>query len=87
MGSWEKPLQPPVFWKENTSELTAQMKGSDRTLTRKLGLSQSLMVEKGAPNLNVTLKGIPKKFLGLFGQKAHKTKQITLLNPKEEVYP
>ena len=26
----EKPLQPPLFWKESTSELTAKTKGSHR---------------------------------------------------------
>ena len=36
------------------------------------------MVQEGTHNLNVTLKGYPKKFWGLFGQKAHKTQQITL---------
>ena len=46
----------------------------------KLDLSQSLMVE-GDHNLNVTLKGYPKKFWGLFCQKAHKTQQITLFQP------
>ena len=34
------------------------------------------------PNLNVALKGYPKKSWGLFGQKAHKTHQMILLNPK-----
>ena len=53
----EKPLQPPLFRKESTSELTAKTKGSDRIFTIKLGLSQSLMVQEGAHNLNVTLKG------------------------------
>ena len=50
--------------------------------TRKLGLSQSLMLPKGTQNLNVTLKAYPRKFLGLFGQKAHKTQQITLFYPR-----
>ena len=36
------------------------------------------MVQEGAHNPNVTLKGYPKKFWGLFGWKAHKTQQITL---------
>ena len=40
------------------------------------------MVQEGTHNLNVTLKGYPKKFWGLFGQKAHKTQQITLFHPK-----
>ena len=35
----EKPLQPPLFRKESTSELTAKTKGSDRIFTAKLGLS------------------------------------------------
>ena len=80
----EKPLQPPPFRKESTSELTAKTKGSERIFTTKLGLSQSLMVQEGTHNLYVTLKGYPKKFWGLFGQKAHKTQQITLFHPKEE---
>ena len=46
--------------------------------TIKLGLSQSLMVQERSHNPNVTLKGYPKKFWGLFGQKAHKTQLITL---------
>ena len=48
------------------------------------------MVQEGAHNSNVTLKGYPKKFWGLFGQKAHKpeqitlkTEQITLFHPKK----
>ena len=43
-----------------------------------MGLSQSLMVQEGAHNPHVTLKGYPKKFWGLTGQKGHKTQQITL---------
>ena len=78
----EKPMQPPLFRKETTSELTAKTKGSDRIFTTKLGLSQSLMVQEGTHNLNVALKGYPKKFWGLFGQIAHKTQQITLHHPK-----
>ena len=35
MGSWEKPLQPPLFRNERTSELTAKTKGSDRIFTIK----------------------------------------------------
>ena len=50
----------------------------DRTFTIKLGLSQSLMVQERDHNPNVTLKGYTKKLWGLFGQKAHKTQQITL---------
>ena len=78
----EKPLQPPFFRKESTSELTAKTKGSDRIFTTKLGLSQSLMVQQGTHNLNVALKGYLKKFWGLFGQKPHKTQQNTLFPPK-----
>ena len=37
----EKPLQPPLFWKESTSELTAKTMESNRIFTTKLGLSQS----------------------------------------------
>ena len=40
------------------------------------------MVQEETHNLNVTLKGYPKKFWGLFGQKAHKTQQITLFHPE-----
>ena len=54
----------------------------DRIFTRKLGLSQSLMVQEGTHNLNVTLKGYPKKLCGLFGQKAHKTQRITIFHPQ-----
>ena len=50
----------------------------DSILTKKLGLSQSLMVQEGAHNCNKTLNGYPKKFWGLFGLKPHKTQQITL---------
>ena len=59
----------------------------DRIFTTKLGLFQSLMVQEGTHILNVTLNGYPKKFWGLFGQKAHKTQQITLFQPPKEVYP
>ena len=38
---------------------------------------------RGTHNPNVTLKGYPKKFWGLFGQKAHKTQQITLFQPQK----
>ena len=62
----EKPLQPPLFRNESTNELTAKTKGSDGIFTTKLGLSQSLMVQEGTHNLNVTLKGYPKKFWRLF---------------------
>ena len=48
-----------------------------------MGLSQSLMVHEGTHNPNVTLKGYPKKFWGLFDQKAHKTQQITLSQPQK----
>ena len=42
------------------------------------------MVEEGTHNLNVTLKGYPKKKGVLFGQKAPKTQQITLFQPPKE---
>ena len=45
------------------------------------------MVQEGTHNLNVTLKGYPRKFWGLFGQKAHKTQQITVFHPQKGVYP
>ena len=35
----EKPLQPPLFWKESVRESTAKRKGSERIFTMKLGLS------------------------------------------------
>ena len=54
-----------------------------RIFTTKLGLSQSLMLQEGPHNLNVTLKGYPKKFWSLFGQKPHKTQQITLFEPQK----
>ena len=41
------------------------------------------MVQQGTYNLNITLKGYPKKFWVLFGQKAHKTQQITLFQPQK----
>ena len=41
------------------------------------------MVQEGTHNLNVTPKGYPKKFWGLFDQKAHKTQQITLFHPQK----
>ena len=78
----EKPLQTPLFRKERTSDLTTKTKGSDTIFTTKLGLSLSLMVQEGTHKLDVTLKGYPKKFWGLFGQQAHKTQQITLFHPK-----
>ena len=59
-----------------------QMNSIDRIFRTKLGLSQFLMVQERAHNLNITLKGYPKKFWGLFGQKAHKTLQITLFHPQ-----
>ena len=40
--------------------------------------TKPLMVQEGSHNPNETLKGYTKKFWGLFGQKAHKTQQITL---------
>ena len=83
----EKPFHPPLFRKESTSELTAKTIGSDRIFTTKLVLSQSLMVEEGTHNLNVTLKGYLKKFWGLFNQKAHKTQKTHYFNPEKEVYP
>ena len=39
LSQWDpgdKLLQPPLFWKETTSELTAKTKGSDRILTTRL---------------------------------------------------
>ena len=50
------------------------------------------MVQEGAHNPNVTVKGYPKNFWGLFGQKAHNTQQITqntqqitLFHPKKRL--
>ena len=74
-------LQHPLFWKGETSELTAKTKGNDRIFTKKLGLS--LMVEEGTPNPNVSLKGYPKKFWGLLDKVAHKTQQITLFQSRK----
>ena len=48
----DKPLQPPLLRKESTSELTAKTKGSDRIFVTNLGSSQSLMVQRGTPNLH-----------------------------------
>ena len=42
------------------------------------------MVQEGTHSLNVTLKGYPRRFWGLFGPKAHKTQQITVLHPPKE---
>ena len=57
----EKPLRPPLFRKESTSELTAKRKGSDRTSAKKeLCLRPSLMVQEGSHNTNVALKAYPK---------------------------
>ena len=75
-------MHPPLFRKATTSELTAKTKGSDRIFTTKLGLSQPLMIQEGTHNPNVTLKGHPKKFWGMFGQKTHKTQQIILFHTK-----
>ena len=40
------------------------------------------MVQEGTANLNVTVKGYPKKFWGLLDKVAHKTQQIILFNPE-----
>ena len=40
------------------------------------------MVQEAAHNTNVTLKGYPRKFWGLFGLKAQKTQEITLKHNK-----
>ena len=53
-----KFLQPPLFWKDSTSELTAKTKGSDRIFTIKMSLSQPLMVQGGTPIR------LPKEILG-----------------------
>ena len=41
------------------------------------------MFDEGTHSPNLTLKSYPKKFWGLFGQKAPKTQQITLSQPKK----
>ena len=41
------------------------------------------MVYEGIYKPNVTVKGDPRKFWGLFGEKAHKTQQITLSQPQK----
>ena len=79
----EKPLQPPLFRKESTSELTAKTKGSDRIFTTELGLSQSLMVHEGTHILNVTLKVTQRNS----GVCLVRKQQITLFHPQKEVYP
>ena len=83
----EIPLHPPLFRKESTSELTAKTKRSDRIFTTKVVLSESLIVQEGTHNVNVTLKGYPKKFWGLFGQKLTKLNKKHYFNPQKEVYP
>ena len=75
-------LQLPVFWKGGTSEVTAKTRGSDTIFTITLGLLQSLMVQEGTPNLNVTLNSLPKKFWGLLDKAIHKTQQFTQFHPK-----
>ena len=40
------------------------------------------MVQEGTPNLNVTLKGYPRKFWGLLDKVAHKTQQMIQYHPK-----
>ena len=79
MGPWGETLQPPLFRKESTSELTAKKtKGSDRLFTTKLGLSQSLMVQEGTHNLNVTLN-ITKDILGfVLSEKSQNTTNHTI---------
>ena len=52
-----------------------------------IGLSQSLMVQEGGPNLDVTLKGYLKKFWGLLDKIAKKHNKSHNLTPTEEVYP
>ena len=42
-----------------------------------------MMVHEGTNKPDVTLKGYPKKFWGLFGEKAHKAQQITLSQPQK----
>ena len=73
-------MQPPLFWKAQVSSLLKQRGVTE--FSQQTGLSQSLMFPEGNPNLNATLKGSPQKFWSLFGQKAHKTTQITQLYPK-----
>ena len=50
----------------------------------KIVLSQSLMVQEGTHNHYISIKGSPKKFWGLFGQKAHETQQITLFHTEKQ---
>ena len=42
-----------------------------QNFTLKMGLSLSLMDQEGTHDPNVTLRGYPKKFWGLFGEVAH----------------
>ena len=86
----KKLLQPPIFRKESTSELTAKTKGSDKIFTIKFSLSQSLMVQVGTHNPNVTFKGYPKKFKGLFGQKVTEFRQplqVQCLGTTDQLLP
>ena len=70
-------LKPLLFRKGDTSELTTKTKGSDRILPYKVGLCLSLMDQGLIPNLNVTLRGYPKKFWGLFGS-SHNTTNLLI---------
>ena len=44
-------LQPPLFWKGDTVELTAKTKGSDRIFTLKNGFILTLMDQEGTLTL------------------------------------
>ena len=83
----EKPLQPPLFRKESTSEFTAKTKGSDRIFTTKLDLSQSLMVQEGAHNLNVTLKVTQRNSGVCLVRKLIRPNKSHYFTQKKEVYP
>ena len=42
------------------------------------------MVKEGPHSLNVTPKVYSKQFWGFFGQKAHKTQQMTLFHTQKQ---
>ena len=69
---------------QSNLQKTVTLRDLDRIFTTKLCLSQFLVFKEETHNLNVTLR-LPKEILG-FGQRSHKTQQITIfqrfiLNP------
>ena len=52
----------------------------------KLGLSQSLMVQEGTHNLNVTLKRLPKEILGfVWSESSQNTPNHTISTSKRRI--